>query len=402
VEISVFLGIAILLGFIGGKISNKARFPSVIGYILAGLLLGPSFLNLFNEAFLNDVGLVSDLTLGLIAFIIGSELRLGILKNVGKGILLIILAESLFAFFAVFGLVYLLTHKLYLALLFGAMAPASAPAGTVVVLQECKARGPLTNALLAVVGLDDGLAILIYAFAAAFAKISLSNAHVSLQAAVGSPLLHTLGALGLGGVLGLVMAVVAKKIVSKQDMLILTLAAVFLCVGLSNLFHFSLILSNLAFGMIIANTYLRTSRRAYDVIHNITPPLYVLFFVLAGAHLQIRLLPAMGLVGVVYIIGRSLGLIGGAWFGATVTKAHENIRKYLGLGILSQAGVAIGLALLVGREFGELNDVGADVARVVINTIAATTIFFEIIGPLATKLAISRAGEIGKLKRFKG
>ncbi len=400
-EISVFLGIAILLGFIGGKISNKVKFPAVIGYILAGLLLGPSFLNLFHEAFLENLGLISDLTLGLVAFIIGSELRLGILRNVGKGILVIILAESLFAFFAVFALIYVLTHKLYLALLFGAMAPASAPAGTVVVLQEYKAKGPLTNALLAVVGLDDGLAILIYAFAAALARISISSAHVSLGAAVGAPLLEIAGALVLGGVLGLVLAVAAKKIVSKQELLILTLAAVFLCVGLSNMFHFSLILSNLAFGMIIANTYLRTSRRAYDAIHGIAPPLYVLFFVLAGAHLQIRLLPAMGLIGVLYIIGRSLGLIGGAWFGATVSGAHENIRKYLGLGILSQAGVAIGLALLVGREFADMNDVGKEVSRLVINTIAATTIFFEIVGPLTTRFAITRAGEIGKLKRFR-
>ncbi len=400
-EISVFLGIAILLGFIGGKISNRVKFPAVIGYILAGLLLGPSFLNFFHEAFLENLGLVSDITLGLVAFSIGSELRLGILRNVGKGILLIILTESFFAFFAVFALIYVLTHKLYLALLFGAMAPASAPAGTVVVLQEYKAKGPLTDALLAVVGLDDGLAILIYAFAAALAKISISGAQVSLEAALGTPLLEVAGAIVLGGVLGLILAVVAKKIVSKQELLILTLAAVFLCVGLSNMFHFSLILSNLAFGMVIANTYLRTSRRAYDVIHGITPPLYVLFFVLAGAHLQIRLLPAMGLIGVLYIIGRSLGLIGGAWFGATVSKAHENIRKYLGLGILSQAGVAIGLALLVGREFAELNDAGKEVSRLIINTIAATTIFFEIVGPLTTRFAIAKAGEIGKLKRFR-
>lgn len=400
-EISVFLGIAILLGFIGGKLSNRVKFPAVIGYILAGLVLGPSFLNLFNEAFLKDLGLVSDLTLGLVAFIIGSEMRLGILRSVGKGILLIILAESFFAFFAVFGLIYFLTHKLYLALLFGAMAPASAPAGTVVVLQEFRAKGPLTNALLTVVGLDDGLAILIYAFAAALAKIAISNAHISLQATVGQPLLEIAGALVLGGGLGLIMAFVAKKIASKQELLILTLAAVLLCVGLSNLLHFSLILSNLAFGMIIANTYLRTSRRTYDVIHNITPPLYVLFFVIAGAHLQIRLLPAMGLIGVLYIIGRSFGLISGAWFGATVSKAHENVRKYLGLGILSQAGVAIGLALLVGREFGDLNGVGKEVSIMVINTIAATTIIFEIVGPLTTKFAISRAGEAGKLKRFK-
>jgi len=400
-EISIFLGIAILLGYIGAKISNKARFPAVVGYILAGLILGPSFLNIFKESLLDKMGLVSDITLGLVAFCIGSELRLGVIKKLGKGIITIILAESFFAFFLVSGLIYLLTHKLYLALLLGAIAPASAPAGTIIVLQEYRAKGPLTNTLFAVVGLDDGLAILIYAFAAAFAKISIAKTHISLQSAIGDPLMHALGAILLGTVSGVIMAKIAKKLVSKQELLIVTLAAVFICIGLSNMFNLSLILSNLSLGMIIANTYLKTSRKTYDVIHNITPPLYVLFFVLAGAHLQIKLLPAMGLIGILYIIGRTTGLIGGAWFGAKITRAHENIRKYLGLGILSQAGVAIGLALLVGREFGNINSLGKEVSIIVINTIAATTIFFEIIGPLATKFAISKAGEIGKLKRFK-
>jgi len=399
-EITIFLGIAILVGYIGGKLSNKAKFPAVIGYILAGLVLGPSFLNIFGENLLGKLGLLSDITLGLVAFSIGSELRLGIIKKLGKGIITIIFAESFLAFFAVFGLIYLLTHKLYLALLFGAMAPASAPAGTIIVLQEYKAKGPLTNALLTVVGLDDGLAILIYAFAAALAKISIAKTSLSLQSAIVDPLIHVLGAILLGGVLGLIMAQIARKLVSKQELLVFTLATVLICVGISNLLHFSLILSNLSLGMIIANTYLKTSRKTYDVIYSITPPLYVLFFVLAGAHLQIRLLPAMGLIGILYIIGRTAGLMGGAWIGAKITKSHEHIRKYLGLGILSQAGVAIGLALLVGREFSGINSIGKDTAIIIINTIAATTIFFEIIGPIATKLAISKAGEIGKLKRF--
>jgi len=399
-EISIFLGIAILLGYIGAKISNKVRFPAVVGYILAGLLLGPSFLNIFKESLLDKMGLVSDITLGLVAFCIGSELRLGVIKKLGKGIITIILAESFFAFFVVSGLIYLLTHKLYLALLFGAMAPASAPAGTIVVLQEYRAKGPLTNTLFTVVGLDDGLAILIYAFAAAFAKISIAKTHISLQSTIGAPIMHVLGAILLGTLLGMIMANIAKKLISKQELLIVTLAAVFICIGLSNMFNLSLILSNLSLGMIIANTYLKTSRKTYNVIHNITPPLYVLFFVLAGAHLQIKLLPAMGLIGILYIIGRTTGLMGGAWFGAKITRAHENIRKYLGLGILSQAGVAVGLALLVGKEFGNISPLGKEVSLIVINTIAATTIFFEIVGPLATKFAILKAGEIGKLKRF--
>jgi len=127
-------------------------------------------------------------------------------------------------------------------------------------------------------------------------------------------------------------------------------------------------------------------------------PIYIIFFVIAGAHLQIKLLPVMGFLGLIYIICRTSGLIAGAFFGATISKQDPAIRKYLGLGILSQAGVAIGLAILVTREFGSLGKAGQDLAVLVINTIAATTIIFEIIGPIATKFAISKAGEMNKAK----
>ena len=395
----LFLGIVIVAGYIGGKLSNRFKFPAVIGYLLIGLILGPSVLKVLKLDQIQQMGLISDIALGIVAFTIGSELRMGVLKKLGKGILTVILAESFFAFFAVFFLIYFLTHKIYLALLLGAMAPASAPAGTLVVLQEHKAKGPLTNALLTVVGLDDGLAIVIYAFAACLAKVFISQQHIQLQQVIGEPVKEIVGALLLGAILGFILLFFIKRVRSKSELLVTTLGAVFICTGLANIFHFSSILANLAFGMLVANTFLRASRRTYEVIQSITPPLYVIFFVLAGAHLQLSFLPKMGLIGLFYILGRSFGLISGAWFGATIMRMHKNIRNYLGLGILSQAGVAIGLAIMVGKDFGHLNDVGKQISLLVINTIAATTIFFEFIGPLTTKFAISRAGEIGKQRK---
>ena len=190
-DILFFTGIAIIFGFVGGKVSNRLKLPSVVGYLLAGLILGPSFLNIFNLELLNNIGIFNDLALGVVAFIIGSEMRLSTLRKMGGGIIAIILSESFAAFLLVALGVYLLTHKLYIALIFGAMAPASAPAGTAVVLQEYKAKGPLTNALYAVVGLDDGLAIMIYAFAAALAKVLLIGGTVSfLNIAKGLSLIH--------------------------------------------------------------------------------------------------------------------------------------------------------------------------------------------------------------------
>ncbi|MFH1338614.1 MAG: cation:proton antiporter [Candidatus Omnitrophota bacterium] len=397
-DILIFAGIALVCGFIGGRVSNRLKFPAVVGYLIAGLILGPSFLNIFSLDFIESVGVFNDIALAVVAFIIGSEMRLGVLRKMGKGIITIIFSESFGAFLLVFGGVYLLTHKLYIALIFGAMAPASAPAGTAAVIQEYKAKGPLTNAIYAVVGLDDGLAIMIYAFAAAFAKLSFTGAAESFLHILKGPVVEIFGSILVGTIFGIVSVYVVKRLRSKKEVLAVSLALVLVCAGIANRFGLSLILTNLTLGMAFANLNLFASRRSLETLDFISLPIYIIFFVIAGSHLQIKLLSAMGLIGLIYIICRSLGLIGGAFFGAVVSKSAPVIRKYLGFGILSQAGVAIGLAVLVTREFSRLGAAGKDLSVLVINTIAATTIIFEIIGPIATKFAIRRSGEIGKAK----
>jgi Kef-type K+ transport system membrane component KefB len=397
-DILFFIGIAIIFGFISGRFSKRLKFPGVVGYLFAGLILGPSIFKIFNLELLDKIGVFNDLALGIVAFIIGSEIRMSTLQKMGGGITTIIFLESFGASLLVALGVYLLTHRLYMALIFGAMAPASAPAGTAVVLQEYKAKGPLTDALYAVVGLDDGLAIMIYAFAAALAKIFLNGGSVSFFNVIEGPLIEILGAIVLGGLIGLVLGYFIRKLYGKNEVLAVSLGAILVCTGLSKYFHVSLILSNLSLGIVFVNLFLLANRRAYQAIQSITLPIYIIFFVIAGAHLQIKLLPSMGFLGLIYIICRMSGLIGGAFLGATISKQDPAIRKYLGLGILSQAGVAIGLAILVTREFGSLGKAGQDLAVLVINTIAATTIIFEIIGPIATKFAIWKAGEMNKAK----
>ena len=395
-DILLFCSIVILCGFLGGRFSNWIKLPGVVGYLLVGVVLGPSVFNFAKEGFLNTVTGFNDLALSIVAFIIGSQLRMSMLKRMGKGIISVILSESLAAFLIVFLGIYLLSGNLPMALLFGAMAPASAPAGTAVVLREYKAKGPLTNALYAVVGLDDGLAIIIYSFSAAFAKLYLVGSQISLFTIVRGPVLEIIGSIGLGSILALGFGYFMRKINSNREILAVSLSAIFLCAGLSNHFHFSLILSNLTFGMVFANTFMFTSRRIVNTVDQITVPIYIIFFVIAGAHLQVKHLLGLGLLGTVYIICRTSGLIGGSYLGAAIARLSPTVRKYLGLGILSQAGVAIGLALLVTNEFSVLGAEGSKIAIMIINTIAATTIVFEIIGPIATKIAISKAGEIGK------
>ncbi|MBN1621601.1 MAG: cation:proton antiporter [Endomicrobiales bacterium] len=393
------VGLSIIMGFAGGKLFKKLKFPSVVGYLIMGIILGPSLLNILELPVVENMDIISDFALGIVAFSIGTSLRIAVMRNLGAGVFTIILGESFGAFILVAAAVYLLTKKMYLALVFGALAPASAPAGTWVVLQEYRAKGPLTNTILAVVGLDDGLAIFIYAFAAAIAKVLIVGGHtLSFKQMILTPVAGILSAILMGGVIGLILISLLRKLQDKKDYFILSLGAIVLCTGLSKMFDLSLILSNMILGMVMANTYLITSKRASEVIENITPPVYVMFFVLAGAHLQIKLLLGMGVLGIVYIIGRTLGLISGAFIGASIAKADENIRKYLGFAILSQAGVAIGLALLISKEFGPLGEAGKQVALLAINTIAATTIFFEVVGPFTTKYAITKAGEAGRKK----
>jgi len=393
------IGIALILGFIGGKLSNRLRLPAIVGYIVTGLFLGPSCLNLFNLDLLDRTGILSDIALALIAFVIGSQLSLNLLRRLGKGIILILLIESLGAFIIVALGVYLLTHKLYLALIFGALAPATAPAGTVAVLQEYRAKGPLTNTLLTIVGFDDGVTIGMYAFAATAAKLLiLGKEGLSFHNAVGRPLIESGGALLLGIGIGMIWGYLIRRMRTKRDLLTVSLGAILVCAGVAHFFHLSSILANLTLGMVVASAFLRVSRRTLDVIEGITAPVYVLFFVSAGAHLQLGLLPEMGLLGVIYILGRTAGKMSGAFLGASIAKAESNIRKYLPFGLLSQAGVAIGLAILVGREFSDLGALGHNLAVLTINTIAATTLIFEIVGPIATKFAIPRAGEIEKAR----
>lgn len=398
----LLVGVSVVVGYLVGKLASKCKLPEVVGYIIGGLALGPSLTNLLTLEVLEKMELVSDLALAIVAFTIGTELTLSLIKRLRAGLFVVMLLESFGACLVVATAVYLLTRDLATSLIFGALAAASAPAGTVVVLQQYKAKGPLTSLLLAVVGLDDGVAVMIYAFAASIAKmLLLHTSSVSFMHLIKGPVVEIVGAIALGGCVGVVLAFAIRKAHGTGEMLSMVLGGTLICAGLSNLLGVSLILANLVVGAAVANISPRRVRRAFGAVQNITSPIYILFFVLAGAHLQLGLLPSMGVLGLIYILGRSAGKVGGAYTGATVTRMESTIRKYLGLGILSQAGVAVGLALMTGKDLGNMGAEGARLALLAINTIAATTIVFEIVGPIMTKIAITGAGEVGKMEEEK-
>ena len=398
------LGMATIIGFYMGFGARFVRLPSLIGYMFLGVILGPSILNLFGKEMMGHLSFITEIALGFVAFSIGSELKISSLRKLGPGIISIIFAESFAAFIVVTTAVYLLTRDLPLALIFGAMAPASAPAGTVAVIHECNAKGSLTKALYAVVGFDDGLAIIIFGFVAAMSKKILigevSGEEVSLLPAMWAPLREIGLSFFVGVLTGLLFCQMVRKLQHFRDILIVVFGAILIVTGLSIRWHLSLILTNMVVGFVMVNT------RSETVVHRVTNPLrevmpllFILFFCLAGAHLDLAVLPSLGVIGVVYILGRSAGLIGGARLGAMVGGVEEKVKKYVGLGILSQAGVAIGLSLIVKHEFDQLDAQynvphAASIGAIVLTTITATCIFFEIVGPMLTKIALKKAGEI--------
>jgi len=423
-QLFILVGLVALFGFYLGALARKVRLPSLIGFMILGVFFGPSGVGFFTEENMKMLSFITEIALGFVALGIGAELSISSLRRLGRGIISIILAESFGAFIVVGVAVYLLTKSLPLALLFGSVAPASAPAGTVAVIQEYRAKGSLTKALYAVVGFDDGLAILIFGFSSAIAKVLLLNqlnvsgTSQNILTSMLKPTIEIVASIIVGTIMGFIFCQLVRRLESGRDMLIMTVAVVFITTGISIHYHLSLILTNMVVGFVLVNT------RRESFVHKVTAPLqeimplvFLLFFSLAGAQLHLNQLPHLGFVGILYIVSRSVGLIGGARLGAVFGHVEKKIKKYVGWGILSQAGVAIGLSLVIRHDFAQLAnnpDVvnalnrfsmeHAGMSRVLydpthigaamITTITATCIFFEIIGPIMTKIALKKAGEI--------
>lgn len=393
------VGTVMLGSFFAGKCTRFVRLPSIIGFMLVGVLAGPSALGLLSESLRQQMGFVTELALAFVALSIGLELSLHSLRQQGKGIVWAIFGESLAAFALVLAGVYLFTGDLVLALLFAGIAPASAPAGTVAVIQEYKASGSLTRALYAVVGFDDGLGIILFGFAAATARVLLARqtggGDANFIAAMIPPLREVVLSVLVALAVAAMLCALLRQYDDKRSLFIICFATTLIAIGVCEALHLSLILTCMVVGMIVVNTQKADLvRRLGDRLTDLMPLLFVLFFSLAGAHLDLALLPGLGALGLVYIVCRSAGLMSGAWLGCTIGGLPPKIRDNLGMGILSQAGVAIGLALICDREFSAMGEAGRAVSTAVLTTITATCIIFELVGPVTTRIALTRAGEI--------
>jgi Kef-type K+ transport system membrane component KefB len=387
-----------VFGFGGGRLFRTMKIPQVVGYIVGGVMLGKSFLGLIDTGTIDKLAPLSNFALGLIGFMIGGELRFGIIKKLGKTIFAILLFESLGAFFLVSAGVYLVTHKPGLALVFGALSSATAPAATVDVLWEYKSKGILTSTLLAIVGLDDVVALIIYGFTVSFAKLILNGVPLSYVNMISKPLLEIGASTGIGLLIGLVLTYTLRKMRGEENRFILSVISILLCSGLADTFHLSHILASMALGITLTNLAPISGKHSFEILGRFVPPVYILFFVMIGARLNIWLLPKLGLIGCIYVLARSTGKIGGAFLGSRISNASESVRKYLGLCLFSQAGVTIGLAMAVYNEFSHYGTAGKELGVLIINVVTATTFIVQIIGPPSVKYAIHKAGEAGKMR----
>ena len=389
------IGVAMLMGFFVGRLAEMIKLPRVTGYVIAGVLLGHT---VYSGSFdLQRFDITNDFALGFVAFTIGAELEIKRLRQVGLCVATIVVFETLVSFALVSFCTFLLTKEFALSVLLGSLASATAPAATVMTLRQMKAKGPVTTTLLAVVGLDDALALIVYAFAAAFLKGSIGGADISLVQAFLLPFLRILGALGLGALLGLAFLPVFKSVTLQTEMLLLICASIIFCDGLATRFGFSELLCNMTFGFTVANAGHFSTIRLLNGIDQLTPPIYAAFFVLAGAQLRLGACcnPFMLSLAAIYTVSRVLGKVSGAYLGSLVGKADEVIRKNIGFGLVSQVGIAIALAVIIRREFRPLGIYFGrfEMSEMIINLLLFTTIFTEIIGPALTRYGIRRAGE---------
>lgn len=399
---NITLSLAILLGvgFMAAKLVQVLRLPSVTGYIMAGLLLGPSGLHFVTlEAISSRLGHFSQIALMLIAFGIGEHLELPKLRRNAKTVGFVGLGETSLAFVMV-GLSCFFVARIvgvgppswgfsdYLALsiLLGAVCVATAPAATLHVMRELRAVGPLTSTLMAVVAVDDGLAIMYFGVAMSAARHIMGGGG-SLAIAVLSSLYEILFSLALGAVVGWLMDLFVHKLRRRGEMLTMGLALLLLCGETARMMHLSPLLAGMAAGFTIVNRD-RRDVRIFRSINAFEPPIYVLFFTLAGAHLEMHALVAAGWVGLAYFLMRVAGKISGAYVGGRLARAPHVVRRYLGLALVPQAGVAIGLIFLIQT------DPALDgYAKVITPVVLGGVVLSELLGPICARLAVTWAGE---------
>lgn len=387
------ISIVLFVGIIGGKIARLFKLPNVSGYLVAGLLLGPSFFKLISPQDINIFSPINELALAIIAFTIGNEFVIKDMLKLGKVVFIITLGEVLGAVILVFAVMfYVFKQPFAFSIVIASMSAATAPAATLLVMRQYKARGPLTETILPVVALDDVFGIIAFGIAMSLATLSVSQGDFSLITMISEPLIEIVGSVLLGLALGIIFVWLAKKVIGRDELQSTSLMAIGLGTGLSIMLGLSPLLTCIVMGTTLVNAF-KKSQRVFDSINNFASPIYILFFTLAGASLDLSILSTVGLLGIAYVLSRALGKMFGAWASAKALKANPMVTKYLGLALLPQGGISIGLLVLVKQRFPEYS-------MAISTIIMFSVLIYEVTGPVFSKIAIEKAGEInGAVKK---
>ena len=379
------LGLILLLGFASTRVTKKLGLPNVSGYIVCGILIGPHLLGIIPQHVVDSMSFVSDIALAFIAFGVGRFFKKETIQSTGAAVLIITVLEALLAGVLVtLSMVYLFHLDWNLALLLGAIGTATAPASTVMTINQYHARGDFVDLLLQVVALDDVVCLMVFSLISAIVKANDGDGIKFAE--VVFPLLLNLGAMGLGVVFALILARLLPPSRTKDNRLILALSMLLCLSGICAAFHVSPLLSCLVFGAVFIN-YTK-DKKLFKQVNKFTPPVMILFFVVSGMKLDLKVLGAFGLVGIGYFLVRIAGKYLGAYLGCLIAQRDGAARRYLGAALVPQAGVAIGLAYLAERILP------AQIGDLLVTIILASSVLYELIGPASAKFALFRSGAI--------
>lgn len=383
--ILIALSVILLSGFFTTRITKRLGLPNVSAYIITGILISPHLFNIIPEALVKSMDFVSDIALAFIAFGVGRFFKKETVKKTGSSVVLITLFESLLAGALVAAAMYFVFRLDFkLALLLGAIATATAPASTVMTINQYHARGEFVDMLLQVVALDDVVCLLAFSVAASVVD---AVEHRSLSfAKVGLPVLFNVITI----VCGALFAVALNKLLwphrSKDNRLIITIALLLGLSGLCSFFDISPLLACMTFGAVYIN--IAHDKELYNQLNVFVPPVMLLFFVVSGMNLDLNVLASCGMVGVAYFLIRIIGKYIGTYVGCLICKTDAAVRDYLGVALIPQAGVAIGLAYLSRRILPD------SIGNLLMTIILASSVLYELIGPACAKFALIRSGAI--------
>lgn len=384
------LAIVVLVGCLAGRLAKAVKLSNVFGFLIAGIILGPSCLKLISNQDLSSLTIIAEVAVAILAFKIGSEFVLNDLKKLGKNFIMITFAEVVGAFLVVFSVMYFLFKQDFIfSLMIASIASTTAPAATILVMRQYRSDGPVTRTLLPVAALDGVLGVVLFAISMSIARLYVLAEGYSVWMIVRGPIFEILGSLVLGAALGFALTFLGKKAGDSDELLVVTVAMILVATSVAKVLNLSPLLTNIMMGVVLVNLT-QNSNRVFFSLNNFTPPIYLLFFAFAGASVDLRTLFNLAVLGIAYILARAAGKILGAWLGAKSVKAEPAVQRYLGIALLSQGGLSIALALLVHFHLPETS-------MAVTGIVVFSVLLYEIAGPIIAKMAIEKAGEIRKM-----